>query len=221
MRRIFGESHWLYRFLSRAADWMLLSVLWCICSLPVITIGVSTTALYFVMLQLVRGEEPPIIKTYFRSCRVNLKQGLGLGVLVLLAVAVTIGDYYVYRMADGFVRSLFAGFCMLSAGILLLILPYLFPLLAQFDNTVWQMIKNSFVLSIANLPITVFLLLIHAVPVVMLLISWELVVRMLMILLILAPAAISYFCSKKINRIFEPLITPPEISEAERMEPNN
>ena len=213
MKHFFSESNWLYRFLSRLADWMILSLLWCVCSLPIITIGVSTTALYFVALQLARGEEPPIVKTFFRSFRVNLKQGLVLGIIVLAAIATTAVDYYAFRVTSGTISLVFAGFSIVSVIILALILPYLFPLLAQFNNTVAQMIKNAFVLSIANLPTTVSLLLIHAVPVLLALISWELFLQSLLILLVLLPAGVAYFCAKRINRIFMPLMSPPDSAE--------
>ena len=215
MKRFFSESNWLYRFLYGLANWMILSVLWCVSSLPVVTIGIATTSLYAVSLQLVRGEEPPIIKTFFRSFRINFRQGLILGLIVLAAIAITIGDYYIYRISEGFVRSMFAGFSMVSVGILLLILPYLFPLLAQFDNTVAQMIKNSFVLSVANLPTTVVLWIFHSIPVLLVLISLELVLQSLLILLVLLPAGMAYLCSKKINRIFEPLMVSDDQVEQE------
>ena len=213
MKHFFSESNFLYRFLCRLADWMMLSVLWCVCSLPVVTIGVSTTSLYCVSLQLARGEEPPIIKTFFRSFRINFRQGLILGLIVFAAIAITVGDYYIYRISEGFVRSMFAGFSMVSAGILLLVLPYLFPLLAQFNNTVVQMLKNSFVLSVANLPTTVVLWIFHSIPVLLALISLKFFLQSLLILLVLLPAGMAYLCSKRINRIFEPLMASDDREE--------
>lgn len=218
MGRLVNESHWLYRFLTRVADWMILSILWCICSLPVITIGVSTSALYFVSLKLVRGEEPAVIKSFFQSFRINFRQGIALGLLVasaLLAIAV---DYYIYRVADGIIRGLFAGVCMLSAGVLVLVLPYLFPLQAQFNNTVWQMCKNAFLIAIANLPTTIILLIIHVIPVIIGLISWELFIRLVLVFWAFGPAGIAYLCSRRINRIFEPLMDTREVTDTETVD---
>ncbi len=45
------------RALSRLCDFMLLNILWVVCSIPLFTIGASTTALYTVMLKIVRNEE--------------------------------------------------------------------------------------------------------------------------------------------------------------------
>ena len=45
------------RAMGKIADMICLNVLWLICCIPVITIGASTTALYTVMLRLVKDEE--------------------------------------------------------------------------------------------------------------------------------------------------------------------
>lgn len=45
------------RFLGKVADFMFLNLLWIVCSIPIITIGASTTAMYSVMLRLVKNED--------------------------------------------------------------------------------------------------------------------------------------------------------------------
>ena len=51
MNRLFSLDGKLFHILSRIADLILLNVLWLLSSLPIITIGASTTALYYVMLK--------------------------------------------------------------------------------------------------------------------------------------------------------------------------
>ena len=46
-----------------------LNLLWFICSLPIFTIGASTTALYYTSLKIVRGEESYVGPTFFRAFR--------------------------------------------------------------------------------------------------------------------------------------------------------
>ena len=40
-----------------------LNLLWFVCSIPIITIGASTTALYYVTLKIARGEEGNVTRT--------------------------------------------------------------------------------------------------------------------------------------------------------------
>jgi len=53
---------------------MVLNLLWCICSIPIFTIGASTTAVYYVTLKLVRDEEDGTFRSFFKSFKENFKQ---------------------------------------------------------------------------------------------------------------------------------------------------
>ena len=55
------------QFLSRFGDFMLLNVLWIICSLPIVTIGVSTSAYYYCMMKIVRDSDSGILAMFFHS----------------------------------------------------------------------------------------------------------------------------------------------------------
>ena len=57
MKHIFSLDGKLFLFLNRLADLLLLNILWLITSIPLLTIGASTTALYYVTLKCVRNEE--------------------------------------------------------------------------------------------------------------------------------------------------------------------
>lgn len=55
----------IMRVLSKICDIVCLNVLWLVCSLPIITIGASTTALYTVMLKLVKMKKVIYLKGFF------------------------------------------------------------------------------------------------------------------------------------------------------------
>ena len=52
-------------------DIMALGFLWILCSLPVITIGASTTALYYAMVKSVKNNDGYVTKEFFRSFKLN------------------------------------------------------------------------------------------------------------------------------------------------------
>ena len=60
--------------MSRIFDMMCLNVLWLVCSLPIFTIGASTTAMYTVMLKVVKNEEGYIVKGFLRHLKRILKR---------------------------------------------------------------------------------------------------------------------------------------------------
>ena len=88
MSKLFRMDSPLMRFLTKIADLMVLNILFCVTSIPLITIGASWTALYSVTLKMVRDEEGSVSRSYFRSFRQNFRQAtlLWLGVLVVLAL---------------------------------------------------------------------------------------------------------------------------------------
>ena len=58
MGGLFDYDSKLFQLLLRVSDLVALSLLWLLCSLPVITIGASTSALYYTAMKLVcqRGD---------------------------------------------------------------------------------------------------------------------------------------------------------------------
>lgn len=81
------QEHIIVRLLTRIFDFLLLNVLWVLCSIPVISLGASTTALYSVMLKIVENEEGYIIWDFLKAFKRNFRQSttvwcilLGIGV---------------------------------------------------------------------------------------------------------------------------------------------
>ena len=90
---IFNYDNPFWRFIGKLCDVMILNVLWVLCSIPVVTMGASTTAVYYVTLKLVRDEDGYTFRSYFRSFKENFKQAtaiwlllLGTGIILLIDI---------------------------------------------------------------------------------------------------------------------------------------
>ena len=145
----------LMRFLTKIADLMVLNILFCVTSIPLITIGASWTALYSVTLKMVRDEEGSVSRSYFRSFRQNFKQAtlLWLGVLVVLALLVL--DIRVLNgMAGGTAPGLLRVGVEILALLGIMVLQYLFPSLARFEESLADTLKNACMMALAHLPKT-------------------------------------------------------------------
>ena len=84
-----------------------LNLLWIVFSLPVITAGAATAALYDVTLRLAREEEPPLTRQFFKAFRENFRQATVLW-LILLGVGALLGAdgyilYHLYKSTAGMV----------------------------------------------------------------------------------------------------------------------
>lgn len=145
----------LMRFLTKIADLMVLNILFCVTSIPLITIGASWTALYSVTLKMVRDEEGSVSRSYFRSFRQNFRQAtlLWLGVLVVLALLVL--DIRVLNgMAEGTAPGLLRVGVEILALLGIMVLQYLFPSLARFEASLADTLKNACMMALAHLPKT-------------------------------------------------------------------
>lgn len=155
MSKLFRMDSPLMRFLTKIADLMVLNILFCVTSIPLITIGASWTALYSVTLKMVRDEEDSVSRSYFRSFRQNFRQAtlLWLGVLVVLALLVL--DIRVLNgMAEGTAPGLLRVGVEILALLGIMVLQYLFPSLARFEASLADTLKNACMMVLAHLPKT-------------------------------------------------------------------
>ena len=90
MSRMFSYDGPLMTFIGKIADLLILNVIWLLCCIPIITIGPATTAMYYVTLKLARNEEPSIVKSFFHSFKMNLKQGIFMFLAFVLIGAVLV-----------------------------------------------------------------------------------------------------------------------------------
>ena len=158
MSKLFRMDSPLMRFLTKIADLMVLNILFCVTSIPLITIGASWTALYSVTLKMVRDEEGSVSRSYFRSFRQNFRQAtlLWLGVLVVLALLVL--DIRVLNgMAGGTAPGLLRVGVEILALLGIMVLQYLFPSLARFEASLADTLKNACMMALAHLPKTALL----------------------------------------------------------------
>lgn len=157
----FNYDNPVWRFIGKFWDVILLSVLWTVCSLPIVTIGASTTAMYYVTLKLVRDEDGYTIRSFFKSFRENFKQSTIIW-LIFLAVGIILGVdlYFFIRMFDGSqtVRMVMTSVFAALTFVYLAMFTYVFPLQARFYNPIKRTIFNAFFMSIRHLLYTIGML---------------------------------------------------------------
>ena len=204
MNKVFNFEGPVFNFLSRLADLFWLNLLYILCCLPVITIGAATTALYYVTLKMAKDEEGYITRSYFKSFKENFIQATLIWVIFFAVIVVMFMDFRIAgggSMAQILNSSTVSDVVIVAVGVMaivmLMTLMYLFPLLAQFDNTVINTIKNAFLISIRHLPYTFLMIVITAIPVALIWFS-----PALMLLVLIMFSATAYINSKFLNRIF-------------------
>lgn len=73
MKRFFNPDNFYWKCFDKLADVLGLSLLWFLLSLPVVTAGAATTALYDSAARCVRGGEPGVYIRFFRTFKSSFK----------------------------------------------------------------------------------------------------------------------------------------------------
>lgn len=147
-----------YEFLRRFVDVIKLNFLWLVFSLPIITIGASTVAVYSVTLKMVEDKEGYIGRDFIKAFKANLRQGIPLGLLTIGAVYVVYLNFSLFYAIESnplplLIIGLFAGVYFLFS------LLYAYPLTARYKNSLRKTLNNSFQISIKFIGRTLILLL--------------------------------------------------------------
>ena len=171
MGKLFSPDSPAIKFLWKAADLIALNLIWLICCIPIVTIGPSTAAMYCVARDIAKGEWPGILKTFFRAFKQNFKQSLL--VFLILLVPICLIAVYLFLAASGALdhAAWMKMFCYLGVAIIGFIWTYVFPLMAYFDNTLGNTLKNAALLPLANPFLAVLCTALNLLPVILLLVS--------------------------------------------------
>lgn len=162
--RLFNLDSPLMQALGKMADLLLLNILTLLCCIPIVTIGASLTALHYMALKIARNEECYIARGFFKSFRQNLKQATLIWLLMLLVIAVLVGDFLIMNNSGFEFNNVIRVIITIFALFVFCGSIYVFPVLAKFDNTIWRTIKNAFLMSIMQLPKTVLMVILYILP---------------------------------------------------------
>lgn len=150
----------VYRILERFLDLVVLNLCWLIACLPVVTAWPATTALFAVVREWALGREPGVIGSFLRFFKANFTQSLCVGVLwspfgLLLLFNLNLAA----QSSPPWQLLLYFCFSTLG-GVYLVASVYLFPVMSNYRVSFVQVIKNSIIFGVGQLPIAVLSLLI-------------------------------------------------------------
>ncbi len=159
MARFFSNENWIWKPFDYIADVFLLSGIWFVCSLPVITIGATTTALYDCCARCVRGHDRQMFARYFRTAK---REFVPATLSVLLWSAIVWLGYLLVKAYGNHVAVTDASVALTTAMLLLLtvvvgIAGWVLPLLSRFTFSIGQLQITAVKLALAHLPRTMIL----------------------------------------------------------------
>ena len=213
MNGLFSPDGTFGRVLNGFTDLLTLSILWAVCSLPFVTAGASAAALYTMTLRIVRGEEGRITAGFFRAFRDNFKNASIIHLLMtLLAVLLTV--YWIsVGILPAAVRPFFRGASILFWMLWLMEALFVYAVQARFENTVWNIMRNAWLMAAGSFPYFLLIFFISGIPVWTFWLNTGLFVRLLPVWIFLGPGVTAWLNSLLFHRCFRRFI--PENEEDE------
>ncbi|MCL2399216.1 MAG: DUF624 domain-containing protein [Defluviitaleaceae bacterium] len=161
MGGIFNMDGPLFRFGNAIADVMILSLLWILFSIPLFTIGASTTALFYVATRRISDREGYLFRDFLSSFKSNFKRATALWILWLImfvVILLNIRMLMIFEFETWMITILMPiHICILIELILTAV--YLYPLTARFEMGFKQTIKSAFFMANRHIFTTVTCLL--------------------------------------------------------------
>ena len=179
MSKIFSVDNKFFTTINKIVDMMWLSILWSLCSLPLlfllftfmveqqivlllivllpiafITIGPASAALYYAVVKSVRRERSYATKCFFHAFKVNFKIGALSSMLLGLVIAILLLDI-IWAPAtmpfDASMQPYIRGVFLGMGVVVIFVLVWMYPLLSRFELKLSGLIKNSMVLAVKNI----------------------------------------------------------------------
>ena len=208
--RMFNYENPVWQFMGRIADLMILNAMALIFSIPIITIGASWTALYYCTVKIVRKEDTYVWKEFWNSFKSNFKQATIIWLILIPFLAILFVDVLMWYNDPTLLPKVLKVTTVIVICIVLAITICVFPILSHFDNTTRNTLKNAFLVSMINIPYTLYFMFLLFLPIVIVWID----LRFMMLDMLMGISLPALLASFGWSRIFKKL-EPPKQEEDE------
>ena len=165
MNGIFSPDSTLMRVLTAVSDVAIISFLWLLCSLPIVTLGASSTAAYYALIKVVKRQRGYLTREFFRSFKSNFKDAT-----ILTVIYEVVAFLLVYNIVDmyralGESNSDMSFYLMVAYVALLVLLAgitiYTWPVLSRFTVKGMPLFRFALYAVFRHLPTTLALLVLY------------------------------------------------------------
>ena len=213
MNNFYNTDNFFWRWFGKLADVMVLSILWLLCCLPVVTIAPSCIALYDAIARCIHGPDEHPYKRFFRTFKAELLRGIGITVLwAAIGFVLMLGYSFLYQMGEtSKFAAIYSIVYLASMLIPLGIVAWLIPIESRFSHSFLSLHKTAATFSIVHLPTTAVLLGLLIVAVILLM--------FFPVLAIVLPGILVTVQCWFVEKVFKKYI-PEEPAEGETQEEN-
>ncbi len=163
-QRVFDyNSKSYFYYMEKIFDVAVLSLLWLVFCLPIVTIGASTTALYYTVHKVIMQDRGYLSQEFVRAFRDNLKRGTILWLILgIVNFALQLNIGILYKKTEGYAGLFFVIFYIVLLVLVIGVMLYSFPAMSRFDMEAGWILKLALYMTFRYFPVTLVLLSIFA-----------------------------------------------------------
>ena len=163
---IFGMDGKLYKFLDKFWHMVWIGVLWIVCSLPIITIGASSTAAYYAMVKSVRKSEDKPTKDFFKSFKQNFVQATIMTVIYLVIGAAFAYAAWFYYHGQGALNMGLRWIFYIIILVYLCTITYAFSWLSRYEMSTIHALTYPIAITLMHLRFSIGLIVFWAAAII-------------------------------------------------------
>ena len=209
----FNMENKFFQAMGQLADAFILSVLWLLFCIPVVTAGASTTALFYTAHKVLRRQQGYLWSAFWGAFKSNFKQSTIIG-LVYLAVFLLLSiDWRITNQMGA--QNPAYGAASYFFLVLMLFLTvwgiYTFAYTARFELGVAQTMKNGVLLLIAHFPWSLLIMVIF-------LVSLAIVFLVMPLFILIVPTGAAALYDIILDRIFRKYMSEEDLKREEELD---
>ena len=160
MSGIFNYDNKVFDVLNKAVDWVFVSTLWFLFSLPVFTIGASTTALFETVHKVIRKGKGYVWRTFWTTFKTNFKKTTKIWMIQLVVMILLFADMKIMQnfLEQGSKLGSLYYFFYISLFLMYVWIIYTCVYAARIEDGVKVTMKNAAFMAIMNLPWSVVII---------------------------------------------------------------
>lgn len=203
MSGMFDIDSPIMNVLNKVMNIVIVNLCFILSCLPIITVGAAITAMYSVNLKMAHDEETYVFTFYWKAFRRNFAQSTICWLFVVTAGAVLgIDFWFIGNTMTGVIKNVFYAVIIVSTVVYGIILIYVFPYIARFENKLLICIKNSLIIGGANIGYTVTMLLVTLASLALTFFSPQVFFRALFVWIVAGFSLLSFINSFFLRRVF-------------------
>jgi uncharacterized membrane protein YesL len=153
MREFFSLDGAFNKYGGMVADMVLVSLMWLLFCLPIVTAGASTTALFYVTTRRISDREGYITTDFWTAFKNNFKKATIMWMIILVVLIILFMNILLMTNEATSVEGFF-GFVLPAQLVFLFVISimsvYIYPLMARFDMGLIQVVKSAFYMSVRH-----------------------------------------------------------------------